>query len=322
MAPNGLGLHPLPRVSEDQLDALAVRMDDSIAQQLREKFRRQQIDDEKQADDQKQLQVAQRIKKVAKRGQGERGAAKRNKTLVKESEDGGNGIYLEHLTDLKKYFMIIDPNQKAKYDAFIIIGLYAQIVGCVTLRVAGTDKVVKKWSLVRMLRKADAYKAALLAPRPSDADFAGDDSKYERGFGMEVSGDEVMSENYVRELVQEVELAATEMEKYFASNRIGSPMLALASAATALNQTMLAVLTSLQHTQAAGKQITKEFAAMCLAGAAATEVSGLIPYDWDRVLEVATDLASKGVEDPIRSARPSECKWIGTTWMLPSARPR
>ena len=313
---------PLLRVSEDQLDALAVRMDDSIAQQLREKFRRQQIDDEKQADDQKQLQVAQRIKKVATRSPGERGAAKRRKTLAKESEDGGNGIYLEHLTDLKKYFMIIDPNQKAKYDAFIIIGLYAQIVGCVTLRVAGTDKVVKKWSLVRMLQKADAYKAALLAPRPSDADFAGDDSKDGRGFGMEVSGEEVMSESYVRELVQEVELAATEMEKYFASNRIGSPMLALASAATALNQTMLAVLTSLQHTQAAGKQITKEFAAMCLAGAAATEVSGLIPYDWDRVLEVATDLASKGVEDPIRSARPSECKWIGTTWMLPSARPR
>ena len=42
LAPNGLGLHPWPRVSEDQLDALAVRMDDSIAQQLREKFRRQQ----------------------------------------------------------------------------------------------------------------------------------------------------------------------------------------------------------------------------------------------------------------------------------------
>ena len=42
LAPNGLGLHPLLRVSEDQLDALAVRMDDSIAQQLREKFRRQQ----------------------------------------------------------------------------------------------------------------------------------------------------------------------------------------------------------------------------------------------------------------------------------------
>ena len=42
LAPNGLGLHPLPRVYEDQLDALAVRMDDSIAQQLREKFRRQQ----------------------------------------------------------------------------------------------------------------------------------------------------------------------------------------------------------------------------------------------------------------------------------------
>ncbi len=198
-----------------------------------------------------------------------------------EDEHSGNGTFLDHLKDLKLYFMQIDSNQEQKYNNFMLLSVYAQLTGAVQLRINSSNKLVKKWSSVRKLMKADAYKAASLAPRTSDVDFSGDAADNT----LQVEADNSMSDDYMKALIDEVADAVEEVSKHCEANAPMVPVIAHPSAATALNQSMLEVLKQVQQRQAIDGRVTKEFAAICLATAAGQEVMSTVPLRWDNVAE-------------------------------------
>ncbi|CAK0885098.1 unnamed protein product, partial [Prorocentrum cordatum] len=242
LAPNGLGPLPLPKVTEEQLDSLTVAMDDSPAQHLRKKFREEQLREMK-LDEQKAKLADAKAKAKGKEGQSKKKVPKKGELHIPvESEAGGTGAFVEHLNDLFKYLVQIDPNQKDKYTGFMVLGLFAQLTGGVAVKSGGGLKYIKKWSAMRRPMKADAYKAAAL-----------------------------------------------EMVKYFAKNNPAMPIVAHPSAATALNQAMLATLA---HAQSGATAPTRKDAAMCLASAAAGGVAEIIPAAWGTVLEAISIIRS------------------------------
>ena len=310
LAPSGLGVVPLTKITEEALEMLAVDMQDSSAEHLRLKFRKLQEDEQKRKADEDAKEMAIVVASGSREAPGsakKRSKKAKSKQQLPMEELGNVGDFLDHLADLEKYLLTIDPNQSAKYKKFIHLAIYAQLAGQVQVLIGGAGRVIKRWSIVRRLMKADAYKTALLRPRRSDTDFLNDSDDM---MGLLAAGEATASQKTVtneraKEIMAEYMQLAEEMCSFFRRNNQTMPVMAHPDAATSLNQTMLSVMQALQpaigfsgaSTSASGSEPQAPNAPMTLITTAACHTLDVMPTKWNNLCVALRSLLTEGKQD-------------------------
>ena len=137
-------------------------------------------------------------------------------------------------------------------------------------------KQVSKWSVLRKLVKQDVYTAALLCPRPSDTGFA---TGWDAGIIVEcgeaqTTNASALNDEQFAALVDESQQALLHMAAFVKANDAKLPLMALPSAASTVNNVMLALLTSVS--QSGDKMPGRRAAAIALVQFAASEVESVL----------------------------------------------
>ena len=97
-----------------------------------------------------------------------------NVTVQPEMQSLASKSFLEAVSFHHDYLLKIDPRVTEKAEAFKLAALYGACVGHVPLTVrGGKRKLIRGFTPLGKLFKADVYRGASLRPRPSDTDFVG-----------------------------------------------------------------------------------------------------------------------------------------------------
>jgi hypothetical protein len=211
-----------------------------------------------------------------------------------------------HLEDQMEYMSLLDERQRLKVAKFRLITLYAVATGKVRLQFGKQLKEVVGWHRLRLIFKSQVLKSAKLGPRPSDVDFdelnrataeALDDDGLTELDAAEDGPTNAEIDLSVCELSDSAKLLVTFLEQ-----RGDVPIFAQMPVATALNQTMLAMMKrSMPHDGRLADALTASSALMFLAGAACEQVAFQIPPDADRVASLVSTVRLHHKEEMVRN---------------------
>ena len=329
LSKSGLGNPPLAKITEEMvLQTLCNMKGSAAAEHLRTSIQNAPTSTQptQPGSSSKHAQAKARRTQKKEKVAGSKGGSGSVRNMPAEIEEGAldtneNQVFLEHLSDLVKYLQEIDAaaTQRQKIESFRIMALKAALDGVINVDFktpAGIEvKKVSKWNTLRKMMNADVYRCALLTPRRSDVDFLPDESWEPNDGTSNNTGAGVAEESLPltpeqgRSRIEELKDTICAMLRYLQQNNPNHPPIAHMSAASALNNTMIAVLT--KASSIGGLFPDRRAACMFLATSALQEVDHLMPESWNEVCNL-TELLRKNASPA------SGCKLIATTDELDS----
>jgi len=198
------------------------------------------------------------------------------------AETGVGQTLLKYWESQEQYMLKLDGRQSGKVIEFFMCFLFSILNDVLPTGVKsadGKESTIKSWNTLRKLMKNEIYKAAKLAPRPSDVDF-GDYNALEDQLSLEDEPQAIVPrDDEILEAAMEFKAEAGRLSSFVQSNQIYTlPVVTHGSYGAVVNQTMLATLT---HMNTVGGSLqSQEIAAALLAEKAVEQIVASIPIEW------------------------------------------